>query len=191
MKKILLNKLKFNTVTDGRLLERWLSRPARQTYSSSRAKRLPTWAANTTPKHTESHVIADTRCDSWLVSRLHGQAHRDGRRSRHKLRSQPHGAPDSERQRRQVNRHSACTARQVRKMRREYAARHDRIVATLTTKFAEWRISSCLEQLRRAGAGGLVLDTEQSRLRTSDEGLRRLLGWFQRVKKGKRLCHQG
>ena len=34
----------------------------------------------------------------------------------------------------------------------------------LTTKFAEWRISSCLEQLRRAGAGGLVLDTEQSRL---------------------------
>jgi hypothetical protein len=41
-------------------------------------------------------------------------------------------------------------------------ARHDRIVATLTTKFAEWRISSCIEQLRRAGAGGLVLDTEQS-----------------------------
>jgi len=89
MKKILLNKLKFNTVTDGRLLERWLSRPARQTYSSSRAKRLPTWAANTTPKHSESHVIADTRCVSRLVSRLHGQAQRDGRRSRHKLRSQP------------------------------------------------------------------------------------------------------
>src|SRR5438128_5083452 len=62
MKKILLNKLNFNTVTDGRLLERWLSRPARQTYSSSRAKSLPTWAANTTPKHSESHVIADTRC---------------------------------------------------------------------------------------------------------------------------------
>jgi len=37
---------------------------------------------------------------------------------------------------------------------------------------------------------GLVLDTEQSRLRTSDEGLRRLLGCFQRVGKGKRLCSQ-
>ena len=42
-------------------------------------------------------------------------------------------------------------------MRREYETGHDRIVVTLTTKFAEWRISSCLEQLRRAGAGGLVL----------------------------------
>ena len=42
--------------------------------------------------------------------------------------------------------------------------RYDRIVATLTTKFAEWRISSCLGQLRRAGAGGLVLDKEQSQL---------------------------
>jgi GntR family transcriptional regulator/MocR family aminotransferase len=29
-------------------------------------------------------------------------------------------------------------ARHVRKMRREYAARHDRILATLTTTFAEW-----------------------------------------------------
>ena len=33
---------------------------------------------------------------------------------------------------------SGLLARHVRKMRREYAARHDRIHATLTTKFAEW-----------------------------------------------------
>ena len=82
--KILLNKLKFNTLTDERLLERWLNRPARQTYFSSRAKSLPTCGANTTPKHSESPVIADTRCVSRLVSRLHGQAQRDGSRSRHR-----------------------------------------------------------------------------------------------------------